>query len=47
MEKRRYTASYQAYYPRHALQLRDLPENHIKRVKEVPFEFHEYRVAVD
>lgn len=26
-----------AYYPRHAMHLRDLPQNHLKRVKEVPF----------
>jgi hypothetical protein len=26
------------------MNLRDLPENHIKRTKEVPFAFHEYRV---
>lgn len=28
------------------MHLRDLPENHLKRVKEVPFTFHEYRVQV-
>lgn len=25
------------------MNLRDLPENHLKRCKEVPFEFEEYR----
>lgn len=34
-----------AYYSRSHLHLRDLPENHLKRVKEVPFAFDEYRVA--
>jgi hypothetical protein len=35
-----------AYYSRSHLHLRDLPENHLKRVKEVPFAFNEYRVAL-
>lgn len=35
-----------AYYSRSHLHLRDLPENHLKRVKEVPFSFNEYRVAL-
>jgi hypothetical protein len=28
------------------MHLRDLPENHLKRVKEVPFAFNEYRVRL-
>jgi len=36
-----------AYYSRQNLHLRDLPENHLKRAKEVPFEFHEYRVIIN
>jgi hypothetical protein len=39
MEARRYAMLYQAYYSRSHLHLRDLPENHLKRVKEVPFAF--------
>ena len=46
MEKRRYPCTHSAYYPRHSLHLRDLPENHIKRTKEVPFEFHDYKVPM-
>ena len=44
MEKIGYHSSHVAYVPRHNMQLRDLPENHLKRCKEVPFEFHDYRV---
>lgn len=35
-----------AYVPRSHMHLRDLPANHLKRVKEVPFAFHEYRVSL-
>ena len=36
----------ESYYPRQYLHLRDLPQNHLKRCKEVPFQFHEYRVSL-
>lgn len=42
----RYQTLNLAYYPRHNMSLRDLPENHLKRCKEVPFEFEEYRVSI-
>ena len=34
----------EAYHMRSHLHLRDLPENHIKKVKAMPFKFEDYRV---
>ena len=46
MEARRYPVAKLAYFSRSHMHLRDLPENHLKRVKEVPFAFQEYRVLL-
>ena len=34
----------EAYHSRSHMHIRDLPENHVKQVKAMPFKFEDYRV---
>lgn len=46
MDPGRYACCDAAYIPRDTIYLRDLPKNHLLRIKSVQFKFNDYKVPM-